>query len=407
MLSGLLALFVAGAAPYMAAEDQALKPRLEVSGQIYMPDAKASGVSKTIEPGPGPTVLYVYAGKTLCEARTVSSQKPLVAGNGWRIELGPASSWVVVPYGKTPGSVPPGSFSVKVSWERLWEGGRTLTNGPSGETTLTMAPGSPIPIDTIDGSSRRVARETVNRLRTWKPGEPVPTEFVSDGQVAGYLNQLATLEERQTEMKTVRVLGSAHPEVLKVVADIRFTTRQLNDRIGQLIEAETRRGSVAAGAAVDGCAALSMNLQLELAESPASARRFEIDYWLVHRTPDGKETTQHQVVRTRVPNSADFYFDDIAVETSRGTVTLEVFGNTGSPMSDPGGALGLNFEVSRRFVTSSTAFGWRTKEGRNSFGGRFSGPGEVVSFQLPPLQDDDGVLVGHRFSLRIRMKVLL
>jgi hypothetical protein len=30
--------------------------------------------------------------------------------------------------------------------------------------------------------------------------------------------------------------------------------------------------------------------------------------------------------------------------------------------------------------------------------------GEVVSFLLPPLADDGGILLGHRFSLRLRIK---
>lgn len=397
-MNGLLSFLLAGAMAVSAVDEQAPKAKIEVSGQVYMPDGKSSGASQRIEAGAEPVVLYVYTGQTLCEARTVSTQKPVVAGNGWRLELGPASSGAP--------NTPKGAFSIKATWQRLWEGGKPLTNGAKNTQTIQLQPGASVPLDTIDGSARRAAREAITRMKNWSNGDPIPEEIKRDQEV----ERLSQVPEKvRNQIKAMRSSGLAgdHPNVIAAMQEFAESEVLLTVRIRTLAEYLAQNPSSAPSTAVpsDGCAALSMNLQLQSSETTPASPVFEIDYWLVHRDPAGKETTQHQVVRTRAPNGADFIFDDIKINTERGPVTVEVWGGTGSPMGPYADkSVGLNVGVHRRFVTTSAAFGWKTKEGETGFGATFNGD-EVLSFQLPPV-NDDGALVGHRFSLRIKMRVL-
>ena len=69
-------------------------------------------------------------------------------------------------------------------------------------------------------------------------------------------------------------------------------------------------------------------------------------------------------------------------------------------------SLWLTMTLHRRLVAPTNGyFAWKSKEGQTNYAQSIA-PDEVVSFQLPPIPGDDGALVGHRFSLRVRVKVL-
>ena len=398
-MNGLLSLLLAGATIIGAVEEQAPKPKIDVSAQIYMPDGKASGASRRVELGTEPVVLYVYTGKTLCEARTVSTEKPVVAGNGWKITLLPFKSVEII---GVKSAVPKGAVEMKATWQRLWEGGKELPTGPAKSSTITLSPGNSVPLDTIDGAGRRLAHEVAVRLQRWKAGDPIPVEVQRDRIVE---NLSARIEAGKSEIeKMQRSLGDHHPNLVEARSSLEWLQKKRDEQVRLLID--EAMGMSAGATSVDGCAALSMNLQMEAVEATVTSPIFEIDYWLVHRDPSGKETTQHQVVRTRAPNPADFFFDDVRIETERGSVTVEVFGSTGSPWVNSNGSTGVNIGFSRRYVTASPNFPRKTKEGPNSFGTSSFNPGEVISYALPPIPSDDGALVGPRFSVRVRMKVL-
>ena len=189
-MNGLLSLLLAGATLSGTVEEQAPKPKIDVSAQIYMPDGKASGASRRVELGTEPVVLYLYTGKTLCEARTVSTEKPMVAGNGWKLELTAAPG--------TPAAK--GAAVVKATWQRLWEGGKELSSAGSKASTVTLTPGNTVPLDTIDGAGRRLARDVAVRVQRWKPGDPIPAEIQRDkvvenlsGRINGWKPILNTL----------------------------------------------------------------------------------------------------------------------------------------------------------------------------------------------------------------------
>jgi hypothetical protein len=128
--------------------------------------------------------------------------------------------------------------------------------------------------------------------------------------------------------------------------------------------------------------------------------------WLVHKDPAGLESTQRQVVRAAGGSGSSFVFDDIVVKTPAGPITVEVYGDlavlTGHGES---GQPWLVLDVTRRYVNSGKSFGWKTKEGGAKFTQTLR-PDEVVAFNLLPIKDDEGALLGHRFSVRVKTKIL-
>jgi len=395
-MNGLLSFFLAGATLAGVADDQAPKPKIDVSAQIYMPDGKASGASRRIEIGTDPIVLYVYTGKTLCEARTVSTEKPLVAGNGWKVTLQPFKSVEII---GVKSAVPKGAVEMKATWQRLWEGGKELPTGPAKSSTITVSPGNSVPLDTIDGAGRRLAHDVAVRLQRWKAGDPIPVEVQRDRIVE---NLSARIEAGKSEIEKMKQsLGDSHPNLVEARSALDWLQKKRDEQVRLLIdEAMSTTGGASS---VDGCAALSMNLQLQATELTGGDLS-EIEVWLIHRDLAGKETAQRQVVRSRGNTDATFYFDDTKVMTERGRVSVEMYGSL-SVGSCCGGKLFTTINLTRRYSTTELNIPWKTKGGSGAYQTQ-TVDGETVSLQLPPLSDDDGALVGHRFSLRVRVRVL-
>lgn len=391
MMNELLSLLLVGATLAGATDDQTPKPKIEISGQVYMPDGKTAAVSRRIEITTEPQVWYIYTGKTLCEGRTVSTEKPVVAGNGWKLELKPS-----------PADTAKGAMSVTATWQRLWEGGNAISQISAGSRVLTLQLGSPVPLDTIDGAARRMTAATLTRLRTWKAGDPVPAEFAMDPGVSDDVEKIAALRRQRERL---RLEGANHPLIVTIDSSIQSTQSHLGSRVKALIDGAISGAPMGNAAAADGCAALSMNLQLDALAPSATAKVTETELWLVHRDPSGKETTQRQVIRSRESNG-EFYFDDLKIDTERGPLTIEVYGALGLPTQPAGSPMWLTLSVARRYVTGrESGFAWKTKEGRSNYAQAIA-PNEVIAFQFTPLPDDEGALVGHRISLRVRVQVL-
>ena len=161
------------------------------------------------------------------------------------------------------------------------------------------------------------------------------------------------------------------------------------------------------------CRASRLTLEARLVPDTPPQRSaekvIEAELWFVHKAPDGKETSQRQAVRLRDGGRGDFYFDDMHLTPGRGKdtvpIAVEVFGTilTGTMQRD--GDVNMTLFLTRRYVHEGTglAFGKWPKTGKTEYPMTVKS-GEVVSFLLPPLADDDGLLLGHRFSLRLRLK---
>lgn len=108
----------------------------------------------------------------------------------------------------------------------------------------------------------------------------------------------------------------------------------------------------------------------------------DVELWMVHVTPAGAETVEHQVVRLS-DGAAGFSFRGAPFDTSDGPVSLELAGQLRAVRREDGSRgfwAGLTRIVTRQ-STAATAYagatsatvGWLT-------------PGDVQSFELPPVQ---------------------
>ena len=154
---------------------------------------------------------------------------------------------------------------------------------------------------------------------------------------------------------------------------------------------------------------LEARLLPETAPQGPAEKVIEAELWFVHKAPDGKETSQRQVVRMRDGGRGDFYFDDMHLTPGRDKYTVpiavEVFGTILTGVMQRDGDVNMTLHLTRRYVHegNDVAFGKWPKTGKTEYPMTVKA-GEVVSFLLPPLADDDGLLLGHRFSLRLRLK---
>ena len=153
--------------------------------------------------------------------------------------------------------------------------------------------------------------------------------------------------------------------------------------------------------------------------TPVEAMRpklLEAELWFVHKAPDGKETSQHQTVRLRgatrtsAGSNSEFYFDDLVVNATIGDrvepVTVEVFGSLMLFPTASDKEINAGIHLTRRYINpKATALGIPPTVGTGNHSVMLEA-GEVVSFVLPPLENDKGHVLGHRFSVRLRLKPL-
>lgn len=385
----LLSIVLAGAAVLMPRhEDQAVQ-RMTLGARVYFPGGKAAGtLQQRFVLGSGTTTWYVFTGKTLCEAQTVSAEKPSFAGNGWRVDLKPGAAG-----------------TLQATWERLWAGGKSTTGG--GTRSMTIGSGTPLVLDSIDGGARLQRQEMMDRLKNVSTNDLRALSSLED--IAGISNsrteairtRLTQLEGLRRQLTNIQRLGAANSQVTHIDAETADNRKALQEVLtANVASVLTMLQTNTQLAAVDGCDALSMNLQIT-AEASSASDPTETEIWLVHKDPAGLETMQRQVVRSASGNGS-YVFDDIVVKTERGPITVEVYGSIGVRTgADPW----LGLDVNRRYVTTATAFNWKTKEGGTKFNQAFR-PDEVLAFNLLPMKDDEGALVGHRFSVRVRTKIL-
>lgn len=126
-------------------------------------------------------------------------------------------------------------------------------------------------------------------------------------------------------------------------------------------------------------------LMISSAPPPADAPpdgNVDVELWMVHMTPAGAETVEHQVVRLS-DGAAGFNFRGAPFDTSDGPVSLELTGQLRAVRREDGTRgfwAGLTRSVTRQ-STAATAYAGAT----NATVGWLT-PGDVQSFELPPVQ---------------------
>ena len=150
---------------------------LVVAAPVYQPDGSVSA-DTTVLAGTAPHVVHVAGRRSICDVAVAGAAEPREVAFGWRVTsqtLSATSSAVVV----------------SIDWQRLWDRGQKIANGPSGTVQLTLHPGDRIPLDLIPNSAATDACRAVGaglevRLaRSPAPGRPVDSTLIPLGAAAG------------------------------------------------------------------------------------------------------------------------------------------------------------------------------------------------------------------------------
>jgi hypothetical protein len=149
-----------------------------------------------------------------------------------------------------------------------------------------------------------------------------------------------------------------------------------------------------------GCDAIGMGLQIGLSErrdDSAALSTLQTDLWLVHRLPDGTETSQHQTIRARVGDTTPYYFDDVSIPAQNGPVAVTVSGQLAPTVAD--GHLSASLIIARDYSRSGT-IGAPAVGGGSATYAIEPKVGEVLSFDLP-MRAASNPVAGHSLSLRV------
>jgi len=165
-------------------------------------------------------------------------------------------------------------------------------------------------------------------------------------------------------------------------------TSELTVQRGDRIPLDTMTRPSEPGTCAGTQKSLELHIGAALTSGPAPAGESTLDgvvdaeLWMVHQAPNGVETVEHQTVRL-IPGVSGFTFRSGPVETADGTVALELSGQLKAVKREDGTRglwAGLTRSVTRQ-ATASTAYA-----GTSNTTVGWLAPGEVVSFDLPPVQ---------------------
>jgi hypothetical protein len=141
MWNALLSVMIVAQSTTGAGARQTVEPsplRLVVASPVYQPDGNVS--IETAAVSNGPAVIHLYGRRSICDTGAAGAAEPSDAGFGWRLTLNTvrADNAVMV---------------VSVDWQRVWDRGQRLQNGPSGTVQLTLHLGDRIPLDLIPNAA--------------------------------------------------------------------------------------------------------------------------------------------------------------------------------------------------------------------------------------------------------------
>jgi len=182
--------------------------KVVVAAPVYQPDGAVSVETTTLSNGQA-NVVHVYGRRSLCDTTTAGASEPKDARFGWRLTshtLNTTADNVVV----------------SVDWQRIWDRGQKLANGPSGTVQLTLHPGDRIPLDHIPNQAPTDACKAIGMglevqlARTASPGA-ASSVLLPIGAVEGGTKTLAAdlwlvhtvpTGTQQVEHQTVQLPGA-------------------------------------------------------------------------------------------------------------------------------------------------------------------------------------------------------
>jgi hypothetical protein len=151
---------------------------------------------------------------------------------------------------------------------------------------------------------------------------------------------------------------------------------------------------------------MSLEIGLEPAKTEAVV---EAELWLVRPNGDGTERSERQVLRLPIGQPASsYYFDEARLVAPKpaktGDVYAKVFGDLSAFSVSADGKIHLNFKLSRRYEFARALKGAKPSDAKldTDYRGLVAVPGEVLAFQLPPIEGP----VTPSLSVRLRTQVV-
>jgi len=109
--------------------------RVVLATPVYEPDGNVAVETTMLENG-APSILYLFARKSVCEIAKSTTSEPKDAWVGWRVTANTVSHSAT-------------EMVVSVDWRRMWDRGKKASDGPAATQQLVLHPGDSIPLDHI------------------------------------------------------------------------------------------------------------------------------------------------------------------------------------------------------------------------------------------------------------------
>lgn len=232
-------------------------------------------------------------------------------------------------------------FHVEIDWQRQWDRGRALEDGPKGSMQITMRPEERLTLDEFVPEEPGLCGVTVTRLE------------------AAIVAPLS------------RWRGSLAPI-----------------------------GSGGAGGAGSGIVAGGGRGTARGASGAGGVTSHLAELWLVHTLPNGHEQVQRQALAFG-PGQRGFEFPAVPVRVGSQSFDVRVGGHLRLRLVN-GRAMDVEvylLRVLRGGAGGSTA-SWAGGAGKEI---PMPAPSDVISFELPAIPDLPSELAAHRFSVRVRL----
>ena len=360
---------------------------------------------------------YVWADQTLCGM-----------GAGDQPSAG-TTPWVGWHFTGTVLADVPGEMTVRIDWRRWWENGARVQNGTGGTQTIKLRAGERVELDRV-----------------------VPANTGGCGTIEAKLEAAVTSRAAYFMGRGLTVGGRGGA----MAAGPRGGAAGRGGAGGRGAGVGTVSGSSGSGTA----GADASKAQKTLQPMRLLKGSYDAEIWLVHKKPDGTETVQQQTIRFGAM-PAPFTFPPEEVAGSGGAITVDIAGavqlnvpgarfynwSTGygrglqsgfffrsdqtarggrgaaagqSAGTGQGGARGQaasgaqaatspETPATARFMLSIARHARRATpfvdtRGATDMALEMPKPGDVLSFELPPLQKaTEDLLKGHTFSIRVRI----
>jgi len=349
---------------------------------------------------------YVWADQTLC-------------GMGAGDQPTGPTPWVGWHFTGTVLADVPGEMTVRIDWKRVWENGAKVQNGPGGTQTIKL-----------------------------RNGERVELDRVTPGNTGGCGTIEAKLEAAVSSRAPYLIAGRG----FSVGGRGGVGAGSRGGAAGRGVGGGGRGagvGTMSGTGTTGGVGAGAGANQKTFTPFRLLKGSYDAEIWLVHKKPDGTETVQQQTVRFGA-SPRPFAFPPEEVLGGGGAITVDIAGSLqlygsglrfynfssgyggrgittgtfartdltarggqsargGQPARTDQAAAGAETPATPRFTLSIARHARRTTpfidtRGATDMSIEMPKPGDVLSFELPPLQKaTEDLLKGHTFSIRVRI----